>query len=267
MRYAFAPLLAALVAPCATAAPSSPPALFWDFQDSRLRPGATPATEHIGIAHTAGGNHVHVVDTNTTPRDPFSPDSPSNQSIHVFRSAGEATMPTLQITLPRDTPAGSTPFSSGTVTFDLFVEELSTSRGSVEVNLGTMSTPNSRGRPNSFAAFQINASNANPATQGRISYFAESALGADIKPTSAIATPNRKNTFSISWDTARRTYWIFLNGNLVTSSAFTVENVAGLSAIRFTTVNANTDISFFVDNIALHPKSLPAAVGETWQPK
>lgn len=268
MRLAPVLLLAALAAPpAALATPLGPPALLWDFQDAALRVGEPPVTTHIRVAHAAGGNRVHVADASTTPRDPFATGSAPNQSIHVFRSADETSMPALQITLPRDTPAGSTPLSSGTVIFDLYVEELSTSRGSVEINLGTMATPASRGRANSFAAFQINASNATPSTLGRVSHFAESAQGADLKPTSAIAPPNRKNTFAVSWDTARHTYWIFLNGNLITSSAFTVDTVAGLSAIRFTTVNANTDISFFVDNVALHAKPLPAAVGGTWQPK
>ena len=229
----------------------------WNFQGASYVAGSAPSTSGTGISFTnvTNGNRVLVVGSASTPADPFG--GTGNQSLYVQRVAADNTTPILQLNVPGYTTAA--PLTSGTVSFDLFADLITNGRGSIEVNLGTMASAGSAGRANSFAAFQINMSTATAGTIGRLSYFSNTTSGPSITHSEFLVPTDTATTLSVSWTAggSNPSYSIYVNGVHAITSAFTVSSVAGLNAIRFTTVNGTTDINYFVDNISVSSSPIP----------
>jgi hypothetical protein len=220
----------------------------FDFQGETV--DAAPAGTGVLVGNTSGANDVLVVDDASAKPDPFG--GPGNKSVFVHRLSTDATLPIFQLQTSGFTGGV---LASGTLSFDFYLETVTNGRGSVEINLGSMATASSLGRQNSFAAFQINASTAS--TTGGISYFNNTTSGGSITTSGFALIPNAKNTLSVSWDDIAKTYSIALNGSTVISSAYTVSSIAGLSSIRFTTVNGNTDINYYIDNVVVSNSAIP----------
>jgi hypothetical protein len=227
----------------------------WDFQDDAYTAGSSPSGAGISLANVSGGNQVLVVGPSSTPADPFG--GAGNKSLYIQRATADSSTPTLQLNVPGYTIAD--PLTSGTVSFDLFADTITNGRGSIEVNLGTMNSATSAGRANSFAAFQINMSTANAGTIGRISYFSNTTSGGAITASEFLVPTDTAVNISISWAAGgpSPTYSIYVNGIHALTSDFTVPSVAGLNAIRFTTVNGTTDINYYVDNITVAASPIP----------
>lgn len=229
----------------------------WDFQSGSYIAGSAPSTSGTGISlgNLTNGNQVLVVGPSTTPVNPFG--GAENKSLYVQRVVADSTTPILQLNVPGYTTAA--PLTTGTVSFDLFADLITNGRGSIEVNLGTMASAASGGRTNSFAAFQINMSTATAGTIGRLSYFSNTTSGGSITHSEFIVPTDTATTLSVSWTAggANPTYSIYVNGVHAITSAFTVPSIAGLNAIRFTTVNGTTDINYYVDNISVSSSPIP----------
>jgi len=250
----------ALLFACAAwaATSSAAPIYTWDFQDSPYVAGSTPEGAGVSTGGLTSGNVVNVVDRETTPVDPFGGDD--NKSVYIHKDKGSGSnVPAFQLELPGY--SSSSPLVSGTVTFDIYVEELQDGRGSLEIDLGTLGSTSVNSRNSSFAAFQINTSTATG--PGSILYFSNTTSGGSITSSGYAMPTNAKNTIAVSWDVETKTYTISLNGTQILSSDFTVSSIGGLSAIRFVKVSDNslTDLNFYVDNIAVTTIPEPGTVG------
>ncbi|MFA6959861.1 MAG: PEP-CTERM sorting domain-containing protein [Opitutaceae bacterium] len=225
-----------------------------DFQNSVFVSDAAPSNSDVFVGNTSNGNVVRVVDSSTSPLDAFA--GSGNKSIYIHRDAADATLPIFQYVVPGYST--SAPLASGSISFDIYLQTVTNGRNSIEINLGTIASSTSIvGRNSSFASFQINASTAT--TTGSISYFNNTISGGAISSSSAVMTPNQKNTISVSWSNETKTYSIALNGETIVSSAYTVGSIQGLSSIRFTTVNAATytDLNYYIDNIVVSDSAIP----------
>ena len=168
-------------------------------------------------------------------------------------------MPVFQLALPGYST--SSPLASGSVSFDIYVEQLTNGRGSLEIDLGTLGAANVASRGSSLAAFQINTSTAT--VPGSLSYFNNTTSGGSITTSPYVMSLNAVNNISVAWDASTKVYTISVNGVQVVSSAYTVASIAGFSSIRFTKVSdgGTTDLNYFIDNVAVSAIPEPGTVG------
>jgi len=240
---------------CASAAWAAP-IYTWDFQDASYVPGTTAAGTGVSTGGLTNGNVVSVVNSATTPVDPFG--GAGNKSVYVHKASTSTDMPVFQLALPGYSTISS--LASGSVSFDIYVEQLTNGRGSLEIDLGTLGAVNANSRGSSLAAFQINTSTAT--VPGSLSYFNNTTSGGSITTSPYVMSLNAVNNISVVWDAATKIYTISVNGTEVVSSAFTVASIAGFSSIRFTKVSdgSATDLNYFIDNVVVSAVPEPGTV-------
>ena len=227
----------------------------WDFQDPSSVPGDPVSGTGIDSGGMIEGNEAIIVDGSTTPPDIFG--GSGNQSAYVHYEATSSGTPILQFNIPGYDPGS--PLTKGAVSFDIQFETAAYMRGAIEVDLGTMFTAGSTGRPASLAAVQFNYSNSGSSPVGMVNYFENTTSGGAISSSDVTLNDGSATNVEISWDVEVGSYSVYLDDSLIINSDFTVDSVSGVNAIRFSTINGASDIGFFVDNIQAIPE--PSAAG------
>ncbi|MDP0496428.1 MAG: hypothetical protein Q7Q73_09495 [Verrucomicrobiota bacterium JB024] len=223
--------------------------LVYENNFQQYTPGDAPSGTDVFVKYNGrDGNLVYVVDSSTTPADPFG--GVGNKSMYVHYDHTSSKTPAGQFTV---TNTGA--IAKGTISFDIYIDGDPTGTGLVEVNLGQLGILDAV-RASSLTTIQIQTGSNPDNDPGKIRIFQNSASGGSTAYyMDQFAVLDAVNTITLSWDIDTKKVTGTINGESMTIGStsefdFTTQlSPDGVSQVRYTSTGVQ-DVSYFVDNIS-----------------